>query len=140
MNFHQLLQQRAGLQRQARLANAAFAYQRIGVFVARLARARLHGLVALWPGEPAGDRPWPVLTALEDSQVAIEEHFLDEDIVELVDILGFLGEDVHSGGLTFRLDELESQYLPQLRRELEVAGIAVADEAPPGRNSHRGRT
>jgi len=139
MNFHQLLQQRADLLRQARLANAAFAYQRLGDFVARLARAQLHGLVALWPGEPAGEQPWPALTALEDSQVAIEEHFLDEDIVELVDILTFLGEDVHTGGLTFRLDELESVYLPQLRRELEAAGIAVADAARPGRHPHRGR-
>ena len=139
MNFHQLLQQRDDLLRQARLANAAFAYQRLGDFVARLARAQLHGLVALWPGEPAGEQPWPALTALEDSQFAIEEHFLDEDIVELVDILAFLGEDVHTGGLTFRLDELESVYLPQLRRELEAAGIAVADAARPGRHPHRGR-
>ena len=139
MNFHQLLQQRADLLRRTRLANAAFAYQRLGVFVARLARARLHGLVALWPGDPADERPWPALTALEDSQVAIEEHFLDEDIVELVDILGFLGEDVHSGGLTFRLEELESVYLPQLRRELEAAGIAIAGEAPPSKQSQRGR-
>lgn len=139
MNFHQLLQQRADLLRRTRLANAAFAYQRLGDFVARLARAQLHGLVALWPGEPAGEQPWPALTALEDSQVAIEEHFLDEDIVELVDILGFLGEDVHSGGLTFRLEELESVYLPRLRRELEAAGIAVAGGAQPGRQSHRGR-
>lgn len=139
MNFHQLLQQRADLLRQARLANAAFAYQRLGDFVARLNRAQLHGLVALWPGEPAGEQPWPALTALEDSQVAIEEHFLDEDIVELVGILDFLGEDVHTGGLTFRLEELESVYLPQLRRELEAAGITVPDEARPGRHSHRGR-
>lgn len=139
MNFHHLLQQRADLLRRARLANAAFAYQRLGDFVARLARAQLHGLVALWPGEPAGEQPWPALTALEDSQVAIEEHFLDEDIVELVDILAFLGEDVHSGGLTFRLEELESVYLPQLRRELEAAGITVSGGAQPGRQSHRGR-
>lgn len=138
MNFLQLLQQRADLLRRTRLANAAFAYQRLGVFVARLARARLHGLVALWPGDPAGERSWPALTALEDSQVAIEEHFLDEDIVELVDILGFLGEDVDSGGLTFRLDELESRYLPQLRRELEAAGIILAGDARRSKDSNRG--
>lgn len=56
-----------------------------------------------------------------------------------MDILAFLGEDVHAGGLTFRLEELESVYLPQLRRELEAAGITVTDRAQPGRHSHRGR-
>jgi hypothetical protein len=139
MNFQQLLQQRADLLRQARLANAAFAYQRLGDFIARLNRAQLHGLVALWPGEPAGEQPWPALSALEDSQVAIEEHFLDEDIVELVGILDFLGEDVHTGGLTFRLEELESVHLPRLRRELEAAGITVATPAPSDRHPNRGR-
>ena len=140
MNFHQLLQQRAVLLRQARLANTAFAHQRLVDFTARLARARLHGLVTLRPGEPAAEQPWPELIALEGSQAAIEEHFLDEDIVELADVLAFLGEDMQSAGLTFRLDELESRFLPRLRRELEEAGITVANEAPPVRdpNSSRG--
>ena len=140
MNFHQLLHQRAALLRQARLANTAFAYQWLAGFIARLTRARLHGLVVLRPGDPAAAHPWPELTALEDSQAANEEHFLDEDIVELADVLTFLGEDLHSGGLTFRLDELESRYLPRLRQELEAAGIAVEGDAPPVKdpNSRRG--
>lgn len=140
MNFHQLLHQRDALLKQARLANAAFAYQRLGDFIARLDRAQLHGLVALQPGDPLVEHPWPELAALEDSQGAIEEHFLDEDIVELADILHFLGEEVYANGLTFRLDELESRFLPRLRRELEAAGIAVADAAPPVKdpNSSRG--
>jgi len=139
MNFHQLLHQRAALLRQARLANTAFAYQWLAGFIARLTRARLHGLVVLRPGDPAGAHPWPELTALEDSQAAIEEHFLDEDIVELADVLTFLGEDLHSGGLTFRLDELESRYLPRLRQELEAAGFVVTDVVPTLKDpDHRG--
>ena len=140
MNFHQLLHQRAALLRQARLANTAFAHQWLADFIARLTRARLHGLVVLRSGEPAGAHPWPELTALEDSQAAIEEHFLDEDMVELADVLTFLGEDLHSGGLTFRLDELESRFLPRLRSELEAAGLAVGEDAPPVKdpNRHRG--
>lgn len=139
MNFHQLLHQRADLLRQARLANAAFAYQRLGDFITRLTRARLYGLVALRPGNPVVEQPCPELTALEDSQGAIEEHFLDEDIVELADILHFLGEEVYADGLTFRLEELESRYLPRLRRELEAAGIAVANNAPEVEDPNGGR-
>ena len=139
MNFHQLLHQRAVLLRQARLANTAFAHQWLAGFIARLTRARLHGLVVLRPGDPAGAHPWPELIALEDSQAAIEEHFLDEDIVELVDTLAFLGEDLQTGGFTFRLEELESRFLPRLRQELEAAGIAVEGDAPPVKDPNRRR-
>jgi hypothetical protein len=128
MNFHQLIQQRDGLLRQARLANLAFAGQRLGVFAARIARARLRGLVRLRTGDPTAEQPWPGLTALEGSQAALEEHFLDEDGVELADILGFLGEDVAGGGFTFRLEELEDRFLSPLRQELESAGINLPGE------------
>lgn len=130
MNFHQLLHQRAALLQQARMANTAFAYQQLGEFAARIARARLHGLVQLRPGDPAGEQPWPALTTLDGSQAVLDEHFLDEEIVELMDILGFLGEEVNADGMTFRLEELGSRFLPALRRELQQAGIIPADEAP----------
>ena len=139
MNFHLLLQHRTALLRQARLANMAFAYQWLGNFAARIARARLRGLVRLDPGDPAAERPWPALAALEGSQAVLEEHFLDEDGVELADILEFLGEDVNADGVTFRLEELESRFLPRLRRELESAGIVLPGDAPRIEDSHRGR-
>ena len=128
MNFNQLLHQRDALLRQARLANTAFAYEQLGTLGARIARARLHGLVGLRPGDPEGDRPWPVLTALEGSQAVLDEHFLEEEIVELTDILGFLGEDMPADGLRFRLEELAGRFMPQLRRELEAAGVVLAGE------------
>lgn len=128
MNFHQLLHHRDGLLRQARLANVAFAHQRLGQFATRIARARLRGAVALRPGDPAGGQPWPGLDAIEGSQAVIEEHFLDEEIVELTDILAFLGEDVRSDGLTLRLESLAERFLPQLRQELLAAGVAVPAE------------
>jgi hypothetical protein len=131
MNFHQLILQRDALLRQARLANLAFAYGRLGEFAARIARARLSGLVRLQPGDPDGDRPWPGLVALEGSQAVIEEHFLEEDGVELADILGFLGEEVAAEGVAFRLEELGVRYLPGLRRELAQAGIDPGPVASP---------
>lgn len=129
MNFHQLLQQRDALLRQAKLANTAYAYERLAVFADRIARARLQGLVGLRPGDPAEDQPWPGLDALEGSQAVLEEYFLEEEIIELTDILVFLGEDLSTDGFRFRLEELAGRYLPQLRRELETAGIALTGEA-----------
>ena len=130
MNFHQLLHQRDALLRQARLANVAYAYQRLGEFSARIQRARLHGVVAVRPGDPEGAQPWPGLAALEGSQAVIEEHFLDEELVEFTDILAFLGEDLGCDGLEFRLEEIAGSFLPRLRRELESAGIAPPPAVP----------
>lgn len=128
MNIHHLLHQRDALLRQARLANAAFAYQRLGDFAARIARAGLRGAVALEPGDPEGAQPWPGLAALEGSQAVLEEHFLDEEMVELADILAFLGEEARpEGGLTLRLEELAERFLPTLKKELESAGVAVPE-------------
>lgn len=131
MNFHQLLHQRHALQRQARLAGVAYAYQRLGDFAARIAQARLHGLVALRPADPAGEPAWPTLTALEGSQAVLDEHFLDEEVVELADILEFLGEEVPSDGLAFRLEELESRFRSALRRELESSGVSGLQTGTP---------
>lgn len=135
MNFHQLLHQRDALLRQARLANTAYAYRRLGEFAGRMTRAQLHGAVRLDPGDPAGERPWPGLTALDGSQAVLEEHFLDEDILELADILGFLGQDTGSG-VTFRLEELEGRFLPGLRRELVLAGVNPGPAGSPTEDSN----
>ncbi len=126
MNIHHLLHHRDTLLRQARLANVAYAYQRLGEFAARISRARLSGAVAICPGDPSGAQPWPGLAALEGSQAVIEEHFLDEELVELTDILAFLGEDVRTDRLTLRLEDLAERFLPRLRQELVAAGVIPA--------------
>lgn len=132
MNIHQLLHQRDALLQQARLANVAFAYQRLRLFADRIARAHLRGAVALRAGDLTAARPWPWLAALEGSQAVLEEHFLDEEIVELTDILTFLGEDAAGEGLTLRLEDLAARFLPQLQRELASAGVKLADLGRPG--------
>jgi len=138
MNFHQLLQQRDALLRQARLANTAFAYGRLGDLAGRIARARLHGAVTLRPGNPLEDLPWPELIADEGSQAVIAEHFLDEDISELADILAFLGGHDQPVEYTFRLEELGRRFLPGLRRELEQAGVTLEPDLHANRG-HRPR-
>jgi len=127
MNFHELLRRRDTLLRQAHLANVAFAYQWLGDLTARLARAGLRGRVRLHGGDPAGPHPWPRLEALEGSQAVLEEHFLDEDVIDLADILAFMhGRTLEE--LEFRIEELGPQFLPRLRREL-AAGASGAESA-----------
>jgi hypothetical protein len=123
MKFHELLQQRDALIRQTRLANVAFAYERLADFTARIARARLRGSVVLRAGDSGEGEPWPTLAAEEGSQAAIEEHFLEEDIIELADILAFLAEGQPPAELRFRLEDLEERVLPRLHEELAGAGI-----------------
>lgn len=136
MKFRQLLLQRDVLLRQARLANLAFAYHRLGEFAARVDRAHLRGAVTFQPGDPAAADPWPRLIADEGAQSVIEEHFLDEDIVELGDILAFISEDGEAG-LTFRLEDLGERLLPRLRRELEAGGVAL-DRGSSTEDANRG--
>lgn len=126
MNFQYLLQQRKALLRQARLANVAYAYARLGEFGARVIRARLHGTVILRASDAASDRPWPSLISQTGSQSVIEEHFLDEDIAELADILAFVCDEGRASEITFELEELPSRFQAELRRELEEAGIVPA--------------
>ncbi len=138
MNFHQLILNRTDLLRQARLANLAFAWQRLDAFATRIARARLHGQVMLRLPDPAADRPWPVLLALAGNQSVIEEYFLDDDIAELADILVFLSDNNQVAEFTFPLEELASHYLPGLQHELEQAGIPAEQTSPSPEDSSRG--
>ncbi len=129
MNYQHLLHQREALLRQARLANVAFAHDQLASFGARIARAGLRGAVTLQTADPEADRPWPVLTAHTCSQAVIEEHFTDEDMVELADILVFVSDDA-AAEFNFRLEELTAEFQPALRRELEDAGILLEQPAP----------
>jgi hypothetical protein len=117
-----LLTQRQAVLKQARLANLAFAYTTLSDFSRRIACGQLSGSVTLKPAAPQQDRYWASLTALEGSQSVIEEHFADEDLMVLADVLGFvLGTDVLE--ITFRLEELVDTFLVPLRVELEREGV-----------------
>ena len=119
-----LLTRRQALLRQARLANLAFAYARLGEFGKRIARAQLTGGVTVRHAAPHADRYWASLTALEGSQSVIEEHFADEDLMDLADVLAFItGSDALD--ISFRLEELEEIFLVPLRVELEREGIVI---------------
>lgn len=135
MNFSQLIENREALLRQARLANLAYAYQELNRFAARANRGGLRGEVELRESEPDAETHWASLTAIDGSQAVIEEHFTDEDIVELTDLIAY-ATDVDDVCEIFRIDELHRRFAAPLRRELEEAGIKVGEtgnlEAPAG--------
>ena len=138
MKISHLLRQRTELLRTARLANLAFADDRLGAFAARIAQARLQGAAQLRPAEPAADRPWPVLSGNTVSRAVLEEHFLEEDLAELADILAFLSEDEQPRGFAFHFEDVESRWLPELREELEKSGVSTDDKASRIEDSNRG--
>ena len=128
MKISQLLSQRVGLLQQARLANLAYAYAKLEEFDGRIARARLTGEVNLLQADPAAGGFWPMLTAREGNQSVIEEHFTEEDVTDLADILAFFTGATELD-LTFRIEDLAERFAAPLRRELERAGVAVS--TPP---------
>ena len=123
-----LLAQRPALLAQARLANLAFAHATLTTFAARIARAPLTGRVVLRQIDPGADRYWPTLTALDASQSVIDEHFADEELLDLADVLAFTTGS-NATELTFELDDIAAVHLVQLRAELAQAGVAVAERS-----------
>ena len=128
MKLSMLLLHRETLLRQTHLANLAFAYRTLGGFAARIARARLAGTVCLKQAAPDAGCYCATLTALEGSQSVIEEHFTDEDIMNLADIIAFT-MGAHPLDLEFRLEELPAKFLGSVRRELEKGGVTFDSDA-----------
>jgi hypothetical protein len=128
MKIDHLLQQRSALLRQTRLANVAFVFAELSAFTDRIARGNLRGQVTLHLPDAATERIWPSLVGDDVSQAVVDEHFLDQDILDLADLLVFATGQGHRIAFTFRLEEFGRQFLPALRRELAAAGIQLHSE------------
>jgi hypothetical protein len=128
MKLSNLLTERQILLRQARLANVAFAYQTLTKFGQRIARAQLRGVVVLKSAVPELEQYCVTLTALDGRQSVIEEHFTDEDLMALCDVVGFITESANVEEM-FRLEDFVEQLLAPLRAELEREGVAIDEPA-----------
>lgn len=124
MKLSALLSQRRTLLRQARLANLAFAYERLTDYVARVHRAKLTGNVCLRQTAPEADRFWASLTALQGSQAVLEEHFADEDIMDLADVIAYATGETELE-LTFPIEELQERFLAPVRNRLVAGGVIL---------------
>jgi hypothetical protein len=135
MNISKLLSSRKALLRQAHLANLAFSYFTIRRLAERVTNARLQGRVRLKP-TITGEEICPAsLTAIDGSQSVIEEHFSDEDILQLADAVEFAFEGPFLEA-EFPLQELAEKFATPLRRSLDRAGVTldepemIENEAP----------
>jgi hypothetical protein len=133
MNFQELLLHRAALLQHARLANLAFAYDRLRMVAARFRQAGIVGCVTLHPVDPEAERFLPALVAHASSQAVIDEHFLDEDVAELSDVLAFLDDEGVPVELTFAAEDIEERWLPSLRGVLERNGLVPPWSDPASR-------
>ena len=127
MQLSQLLMEREALMRKMRLSNLAYAYAELSQVVVRINRAQLQGLVSLQ--QPVADRPWPLLVAKEGSQSMLEEHFTDEDIVDLANLFAFVFRDC-TGEVIFRWEDLADRFLAPLKEKLERAGVTIQPQIP----------
>lgn len=89
MKLSKLLATRKSIIRQANLANLAYAYLTLKRLADRTANAQLTGLVHLRQSPEEEPTDWATLTALEGNQSVIEEHFDDDDIMDLADAIAF---------------------------------------------------
>lgn len=126
MKLSKILLQRGHLLQQVRVANLAFAYQALREFATRVERGALFGSVTLRPPAPEADRYLATLTAHEMSQSRIEEHFTDEDLMLLADVLAF-ATGHPAVELSFQLDGLEDDFVAPLRGELLRAGVELEE-------------
>jgi hypothetical protein len=137
MEIDHLLRQRSALLRRTRLANLAYAYAELGVFAGRIDRANLRGAVTLHPADPAAGRAWPSLVAEQGSQSVLDEHFLEEELLDLADLLAFATGTELRSPLEFRLEDFDQRFRTSLRGDLERAGIEVP--AASARHARRKR-
>ena len=127
MKLSVLIAQREALLQRTRLANLAFAHRRLSDFASRIGHAQLRGFVTLKPVAPADGNYHASLLAMQGRQSVIDEHFADEDILELADLVSYLTE-TPGAELTFRLEEFADAFLEPLERELEEAGVLIDQE------------
>jgi hypothetical protein len=126
MNFSQLIQQRSQLLRQTRLANVAYAYHELTKYSSRIARAKLRGEVELRESDAETETYWATLTAIGLEQSVIEEHFTDDEIIDIADLIAF-ATDADVVLEQFRLEDMHRLFAVPLRKELLAAGIATDD-------------
>lgn len=124
MRLSKLLATRQSIIRHANLANLAFSYQTLKRLADRAASARLRGRVQLRQADAAEELYWATLTALEGNQSVIEEHFDDEDIMDLADAIAYAiaGE---FASIEFDLAAMTEKFVTPLRYALDQAGIAI---------------
>ena len=132
MKLSALLASRPTILRQAALAHIAAAWLTLHYASVRIAAAGLHGTVRLTQSDPEADEaPWAALTSDEIRASVLEEHFNEDDLIELADAIGY-ATDCDRIDVEFPLDRLGEIYGEPLLRTLKKSGVTLDIERLPG--------
>ncbi|MDF3056293.1 MAG: hypothetical protein K0R17_508 [Rariglobus sp.] len=133
MKLSALLASRPTILRQAALAHTAAAWLTLQHASTRIAAAGLRGMVRLHQSDPAeNDLPWATLTSDEIRASVLEEHFSEDDLIELAEALAH-ATDTSRVTLEFPIEALGEAFAAPLLNELEKAGVTVdVDGRPAG--------
>lgn len=124
MTLSQLIASRQLINRQANLANLAYAYLTVKRFADRVQRAGLRGRVRLRPADVTAEHYWASLTAVDGAQSVVEEHFSEEDVMDLADAVAYAIEgDFHE--VIFPLERMHARLVVPLQVLLAHAGITI---------------
>ena len=128
MKLSALLASRPTILRQAALAHTAAAWLTLHRLSTRIAQARLAGVVHLRQDDPdSDDAPWATLTSDDIRASVLEEHFTEDDLIELADAVAY-ATDVSYADIEFPIESLAA-YAEPLLRMLQKAGVTVDLEA-----------
>ena len=131
MKLSDLIASRPAILRKAALAHTAAAWATLQHYADRIAAGGLRGTVHLRQGESDdGEAPWAMLTSHELRPSVIEEHFTEDDLLALAEVLAFVTETVRVD-LTFRLETLMEDHGSPLLRTLQKAGVTIDLGAQP---------
>lgn len=125
MKLSALLASRSTILRQAALAHAAAAWLTLNNASRRVALAGLHGDVRLRQTDPdEGEAPWASLTSDTIRASVLEEHFTEDDLVELAEAVAY-ATDSPSADVEFPIESLGDLYATPLLQTLEKAGVVI---------------
>jgi len=125
MKLSALLASRPTILRQAALAHIAAAWLTLHHASARIAAAGLHGTVRLTQSDPEADEaPWAALTSEEIRPSVLEEHFNEDDLIELADAIGY-ATDSDRIDATFPIEAIGDIYETPLLRTLKKSGVTL---------------
>jgi hypothetical protein len=126
MKLSALLASRSTILRQAVLAHTASAWLTLQHASLRIAAAGLRGTVHLRQDDPddEADAPWATLTSDEIRASVLEEHFTEDELIELAEALAYATDSSHAD-LEFQIETLGETYAAPLMEILQKSGVKI---------------
>ena len=124
MKISKLIATHDSIIEQARLANLAQAYVTVRRCAEYVRQVQLFGLVNLRQPNADEGRLWASLTALMGNQSVLDEHFGEEELMELADAIAYIRGTTNLN-LTFKIETLSAEFVAPLETMLKQAGVVL---------------